>query len=328
MNIYDIAEQCGVSIATVSRVLNNNPNVSAATRAKVMAAMEAAHYTPSALARGLGSGAMKMVGVLCPSLRDPYYAEMLTCIEKNLRQKGLPMLLRCGGTSAEEMNEALRAMVQSHVSAILLIGGIPPREGEKDLLPVVAEQLPVILLDGDVSVKGVHCVTGDHKSAVSDLVGMLVRRQRRRILLLHDTLTYACQQKITGYTEAYASYGLTVDPDLIIGVDADLDTVNQCVKQLLVKRVTFDAIIGTEDLLALGAQKALGRTGLSMPIIGSGNTLSARCATPQLTSVDCQPHLLCETGIRLLTDLLDGKAVNPHTILPTQLVERDTFRNN
>ncbi len=328
MNIYDIAEQCGVSIATVSRVLNNNPNVSAATRAKVMAAMEAAHYTPSALARGLGSGSMKMVGVLCPSLRDPYHAEMLTYVEEGLRQKGLPMLLRCGGTSPEEMNEALHSMLQSHVSAILLMGGIPPREGEEDVLSAVAAQVPVILLDGDVSMRGVHCVSSDHKGAVAELVGLLVRRQRRRILLLHDTLTYACQQKIQGYTEAYAAYGLTVDPDLIIGVEANLDAVNQCVKQLLVKRVTFDAIIGTEDLLALGAQKALGRTGLTMPIIGSGNTLSARCATPQLTSVDSQPALVCETGIRLLNDLLEGKEVAPHTLLPTQLVERDTFRNN
>ncbi len=328
MNIYDIAEQCGVSIATVSRVLNNNPNVSATTRAKVMAAMEASHYTPSALARGLGSGSMKMVGVLCPSLRDPYYAEMLSYVEEGLRQRGLPMLLQSSGTSPEEMNQALHAMIQSHVSAILLIGGIPPREDGENALPATAAQVPVILLDGDVSETGVYCVTSNHKGAVADLVGMLVRRQRRRILLLHDAHTYACEQKIQGYTEAYAAYGLTLDPDLIIGVDADPDAVNQCVKQLLVKRVTFDAIIGTEDLLALSAQKALGRTGLSMPIIGSGNTLYARCATPQLTSVDSQPALVCETGVRLLSDLLEGRPVNPRTVLPTQLVERDTFRNN
>lgn len=327
MNIYDIAEKCGVSIATVSRVLNNNPNVSATTRARVMAVMEEEKYTPNAFARGLGTGSMKMVGVLCSTIRDPHHAEMLAYVEEHLRQGGMHLLLRYAGETAEESRQALHYMLQNHVEAILLIGAIAPQE-EDDTLASVAAQVPVILLDGDVTIPGVYCVSGDHKSAVSDLVGLLMRRQRRRILLLHNTLTYGCLQKIQGYTDAHTTYGLTVDPDLIVAVDSDLDAVNRCIKQLLVKRVTFDAIIGTEDVLALGAQKALQRTGLNMPIIGLNNSLAARCATPELSSVDCDPKKLCETGFGLLGALLEGKEVPSHTMLPTQLIERDSFRNN
>ncbi|MBR5524750.1 MAG: LacI family DNA-binding transcriptional regulator [Clostridia bacterium] len=327
MNIYDIAEKCGVSIATVSRVLNNNPNVSAATRARVLAVMEEENYTPNAFARGLGTGSMKMVGVLCAPIQDPRHAELLSCVEKQLRSRGLHLLLRHAGDTSEECGQALHYMLQHHVEAILLIGAVVP-EGENEALAEAARQVPVLLLDGDVSIPGVYCVTGDHKGAVAELVGLLMRRQRRRILLLHDAITYGCRQKIDGYTEAYATYGLPVDPELIVAVDNDLDAVNRCIKQLLVKRVTFDAIIGTEDMLALGAQKALQRTGLSMPIIGLGNSLSARCATPELTSVDSDPATLCETGIQLLCRRLEGTEIPAHTVLPTRLIERDTFRNN
>ncbi|MBQ4332381.1 MAG: LacI family DNA-binding transcriptional regulator [Clostridia bacterium] len=328
MNIYDIAEKCGVSIATVSRVLNNNPNVSAATRARVLAVMEEENYTPSALARGLGTGSMRMVGVLCTTLCNPYYADALAYVEAHLRRRGLHLLLRCTGTDPQENSQALQYMLQNHVEAILLIGAIPPAPEEEPALAAAARQVPVILLDGDLDLPGVYCVCGDHKGAIMELVGQLVRRQRRRILLLHDAMTYSCRQKIDGYTDAYATYGLAVDPQLIVAVDSDLDAVNTCIKRLLVNRVTFDAVIGAEDMLALGAQKALQRTGLSMPIIGFNNSLPARCATPELTSVDGDLEALCDAGIRILEDLLEQRPAPAHTRIPTQLVERATFRNN
>ena len=324
MNIYDIAEKCGVSIATVSRVLNNNPHVSSATRDRILAVMEQENYTPSALARGLGAGTMQMVGVWCSDVRNPYYTEMLTCVERHLRQRGLHLLLRCaepGGNAADSLQELL----QNHVSAILLLGALPQDEAA---LAAAARQVPVVLLDGDTEQDGVYCVSGDHKGAMMELVGQLVRRQRRRILLLHSTATYSCHHKIQGYTDAYAAYGLPIDPALIVAVDNDPDAVNACIKRLLVQRVTFDAVIGTEDMLALGAQKALQRTGLSMPIIGFDNSHIARCCTPELTSVDGNTQTLCDTGLALLDDLLEKKPAPSRTLLPMSLVERNTYRKN
>ena len=101
MNIYDIAEKCGVSIATVSRVLNNNPNVSAATRERILAVINEANYTPSALARRLGTGddsgeavaaPLSAVGVLCTNLTDPRNAAVVAAVEAHLRAKGKSVL--------------------------------------------------------------------------------------------------------------------------------------------------------------------------------------------------------------------------------------------
>lgn len=338
MNIYDIAEKCGVSIATVSRVLNNNPNVSAATRAKIQAVIDEANYTPSALARSLGTGAeaaapataapaMPTVGVLCSTLRDPYYADIIAGLEEQLRQRGYALLLQGGGDTLEEEQQALTRLADSQVTAILCVG--PNHYDTVTTSPIIqaASQVPVILVDGYLSAPGVYCVTADQQGAIAELVELLLRRQRRRVLFLYNRQNHSYRQKLAGFKAAHAAAGLELDEELIVAVSDRLEDVNACIKRLLVNRVTFDAVIGTEDILALGAQKALMRTGLSMPIIGFHNSLTARCATPDLTSVDCDTTALCAAAMAALDNLVAGKEAVPHTIIPTKLVERDSFRN-
>lgn len=336
MNIYDIAEQCGVSIATVSRVLNNNPNVSAATRAKIQAVIDAAQYTPSALARNLGNGAQVTataapltgaIGVLCASMQDPYQAELLASLSAKLHREGRTLLLKSGVENPEQEQAALQELVGAGVAAIVYLCPLSYGHNAHSPIATVAEQLPVILVEGGVDAAGVYSVTSDRRSAAAELVELLMRRQRRRILFLYSRMTHGCQQTLEGFRAAYEKAGVPVDDQLIVQVDSRLEDVNTCIKRLLVNRVTFDGVIGAEDLLALGAQKALSRTGLNMPVIGFHNSLIARCATPDLTSVDCDPNGLCAAVQEVLHRLLEGKEAPRTTLLPTRLVERDTFRN-
>ena len=336
MNIYDIAEKCGVSIATVSRVLNNNPNVSAATRAKIQAVIDQANYTPSAIARGLGTGAevaavptatAPTVGVLCSDIRDPYYANILSALEESLRQSGVDILLGQSGDTPESEKAALSRMLNHGVMAVMYIGPNHYDDPTDAPLANAAKQVPVILLDGHVNAPNIYGIIGDQPAAVTEVVEGLLRRQRRRILLLHSRMTHSCREKIAGYHRAYAAAGLEVDPALIVEVGANPDNINTTIKQLLVKRVTFDAIIGTEDIVALGAQKALQRTGLSMPVVGFHNSLSASCATPALTSVDCDPTAMATAAVQALEDVRAGRTPRTLTVIPTKLVERDTYRN-
>lgn len=334
MNIYDIADKCGVSIATVSRVLNNNPNVSAVTRAKILAVVEEANYTPSALARSLGSGAepaasaLQGVGVLCADIRDPYYADMIACLEEQLRQRQLPMILRSIGNTPAEEQHSLEDMLESGVTAIVCIGLMRYEALDTSPIAETAKQVPLILLDGYVDAPGVYCITCDHRAAVAELVELLMRRQRRRVLFLYGRHSHSCQEKIEGYKASLEAAGIPFDPALLQQVDSRLEDINTCIKNLLVKRVTFDAVIGAEDILALGAQKALQRTGLNMPVIGFNNSLTARCANPELTSVDCNPDAMCARALSVLDALTAGNTAENHIVLPTRLVERDTFRNN
>ncbi len=326
MNIYDIAKKSGVSIATVSRVLNDSPHVRAQTRERVLAVMQQEGYAPNAFARGLGSGSMGLVGVLCTDVRDPFYAMAVGYVEERLRQQGMHAVLRCTGSALKDKQAALEAMVRENVDAVILIGSAFREDTDNRHIARAAQRVPVIIVNGYVVLPGVYCITCDERRAVRELVESLFRRQIRRILFLHDSMTYSCQQKIAGYRDGCAACGEVVDESRIVTVERRMDAVNACIKRLLVQRVAFDAVIGSEDILAVAAQKALQRIGINMPVIGFNNSVLAQCCTPELTSVDNALEEMCVAALDTLAALTEHREVQPHTVIPARLVERDSFR--
>lgn len=333
MNIYDIAEKCGVSIATVSRVLNNNPNVSAATRERILAVIQEANYTPSQLARNLGNGAApavapapaslpSAVGVVCTDLTDSRNAAVVAAIERYLRQQGKAMLL-CG---CDRENEAeILSSLAEKAEAIVYVAP-HHRPAANDPIATTAATTPILLVDGHVDASGVCSVRADVRSAVAECIQQILRRQRRRILLLVGGRTCACAEMVGGYEDAHTAAGLTIDPELVIAVENTPEQVNTCVKKLLISRVTFDAVLCTDSVLALSAQKALQRTGLNLPLIGLSDSLAARCSSPALTCADCAMDALCDAVCKSLDSLLAGTPAES-VLIPTHLNERDTFRN-
>ena len=124
MNIYDIAELAGVSIATVSRVLNDSPNVAEKTKLRVRGIMEEHGYVPSGFSRGLGLNAMKTIGLICPDAADDYMAKVVACLEGSLRNCGYDCILRCSGYSYEDCQIAVSALLRCRVDALVLIGSV------------------------------------------------------------------------------------------------------------------------------------------------------------------------------------------------------------
>ncbi len=326
MNIYDIAEKSGVSIATVSRVLNNADNVRAQTRERVLQVMKEAGYSPNPIARGLSRGSMRMVGVLCTNIRDPFYATAVGYIEEHLREQDLTAVLRCTGSEPEDKQQALDYMVQQNVDAVILIGSAFQDDEDNAHIARAAQHIPIIIINGYVDIPNVYCVQCDERTAMADLAQLLIRRNRQRILLLHSHKTYSCRQKIAGYLDGHAATGIATDDARIVEVHRDLGDINACIKQLLVKGVSFDAVVTTEDILAIGAQKALQRIGLNMPIVGFNNSPIAQCCTPELTSVDNEVETMCAVALTTLGALLDGQAAERHTVIGAHLVERESFR--
>ena len=117
MNIYDIAKLSGVSIATVSRVINNSPKVSDKTKKKVWDVMNEYDYTPNVFARGLGLNSVKTVGLVCPDVSDRYMASAIAYLEKNLRKYGYDSILMCSGFDYEGKVEAVKILLDAHLKA-------------------------------------------------------------------------------------------------------------------------------------------------------------------------------------------------------------------
>ena len=328
MNIYDIARQSGVSIATVSRVLNGSPNVSAKTREKVKSVMEKEEYIPNVFARGLGLNSMKMIGILCTDVSDTFYAKAVSLMEGRLRKYGFDILLSCTGINLEDKKKALGLLLQKRVDAVLLIGSPFKEALDNSHIESAAKQVPVVIINGLVELPNVYCVLCDERDAIYRNIKLLHAQGHNRILYLYDTLTFSGYQKIAGYRAGMQECDITVDENLLVRVEKDISVIETKVSRLISQGLDFSAVMAAEDLIAIGAQKALQKAGKDCPIIGFNNSIIAQCASPALTSIDNMLETLCPTAVNHLVNLINGRVVPQKSVISSRLVERDTFHIN
>lgn len=330
MNIYDIADKAGVSIATVSRVLNGNPNVSAKTKEKILRVIEEEGYTPNVFARGLNLNTMKMIGILCTDVSDIYYAKAVSILENALRQYGYDSLLCSTGNKLGDKQKYIDLLLAKRVDALILIGSTFKEESDNSHIEKAASKVPTIIVNGLIDVPNTYCVTCDEYTAIYENVIALVKKGYHDILYLYDVESYSGMQKLNGYRAALKDCGLPVPSTLTIKVDKVPTAIEQAVTDFLDKEIPFSAILASEDLLAISAMHALYKKGFKIPedvpIIGFNNSLLCECTIPKLTSVDNMVETLCNTAVNVLRDVFDNKTVTSKMTLSAKLVERDTFR--
>ncbi len=335
MNIYDISRRAGVSIATVSRVLNNSPHVSETTRKKVMAVIEGTGYVPNAFARGLGLNTMKTIGLLCPDASDAYLAQALTYLERSFRQKGYDCLLSCTGKELSARQQGVELLKSRHVDGIVLMGSsfIEDSNADNDYIRDAARAVPVILLNGSFPCENVYCVLCDDQRAVTDATLHLLDSGCKRVLYLYHSNNYSGRKKLAGYREALAQRGIPVDEKLLCFFDQDKGSVHQVrdrIMELAASGLEFDAVLTSEDILSVGALKYAKAAGRAVPedlsVIGYNNSNLCPCTEPELTSVDNKLLAICEHIVATMLGVLEGKEMPQKTVFTGELVKRESTR--
>ena len=335
MNIYDISRRAGVSIATVSRVLNNSPHVSENTRKKVMAVIEGTGYVPNAFARGLGLNTMKTIGLLCPDASDPYLSQALTYLERAFRQQGYDCLLSCTDKELQARQQGVELLKSRHVDGIVLMGSsfIEDIPSDNDYIRDAAQSVPVVLLNGAFPCDNVYGVQCDDQRAVSEAALSLLESGCKRILCLYHSNNYSGRKKLAGYRDAHAQFGRAVDEKLLCYFDHDKGSVHQVCETLLQlerEGLAFDAVLASEDILAVGALKYAKAAGKRVPeemsIVGYNNSSLCVCTEPELTSVDNKLLAICEHIAATMMGVLEGKEMPQKTIFTGELIKRGTTR--
>ncbi len=331
MNIYDIAKLAGVSIATVSRVVNGSPRVSEKTRQKVLSVMEENNYTPNVFARGLGLDSMQIIGIICPDVADAYMARAVSFLERRLKEYGYDCILYCSGHEQQKKEEAVDLIMKKRIDALILVGSTYTGYGDDDSSSVeyirrAAEKVPVFLINGKISGENIYSVYNRDEEAVYDAVSRLIRSGRKRILFLTDSRSYSVSQKMEGYERALRENGLPVLGEL------ELLTENRIhqVRDILLARHTleYDSVLATDDALAVGAVKCANAKGLKIPeelsVIGYNNSEYSVCCEPELTTIDNTSEKLCNITIDNIMKLLKGADVPAEVPVECMLVKRCT----
>ena len=339
MNIYDIAQQAGVSIATVSRVLNGSEKVSPRTRAKVLEVIESSGYTPNIFAQGLGVGTIHAVGILVPDISDLFMADSVAFLEQALKENGYSSLLATSGFDRESKERHVQMLLSKKVDALILVGstyagaGLDPEETE--YIRRAAEQVPVFLVNGHVQGGNIFSCVCDDFGAMYNVTTRLLQRGRRRILFMTDSGSYSALQKTEGYRQALRDAGLPVDSSLMLRVRNRIHQVRDLLLEMTADAdpaaVTFDAVIATDDGMAVGAVKYAAARGLRVPedleIVGYNNSSLSVACEPELTSIDNLLSEMCETTVHRLHQYLSGDHDQPQEVrLGWRLVERGTTR--
>ncbi len=331
MNIYDISEKAGVSIATVSRVLNGSSRVSPKTRERVLAVMDEQGYVPNAFARGLGLKSMKNIGLLCPNASDAYLAQAISFLERAFRQHEYDCLLSCTGKALADRQKGLELLLSKHVDGVVLLGStfVEDSAAGNDYLRSAAKRLPLVLLNASFPCDNVFCVLCDDYRGTMEATQYLIDKGRGNILYLYHSHNYSGQKKLAGYRAALESRGLPVRDELIHFFAEDkmsVPTVRDRILALDAQGLVFDAVLTSEDVLSVGAAKYARVARRSVPgslsIIGYNNSSFCLCCEPELTSVDNKLETLCNSCVGTMLTVLGGQAAPQKSVFSAELVRR------
>jgi len=302
VTMRDIAEHAGVSLATVSRVLNKTVPVARSKRAAVMKAVEDLGYRPNVVARELARGRTQAMGVLPQGISNPFYSRLLKGVEQGLRGSAYYPLFASGEQPAEEAL-ALDLLLSHRVEALILVGGHLPDE----VLSNVAQRVPLVAIGRTIHGLERRCVRVENLEGGYKATRHLRDLGHTRIAHItgHPWHSDSVSRR-EGYEKALVETGLAVDPQLIVEGDWEEQSGLAATEKLLQAGIPFTAIFASNDQMACGAGLALLRHGLRVPrdvsIIGFDDQPSAAYTWPPLTSVR-QP--VVEMGVAAARALLD-----------------------
>ena len=328
MNIYDIAREAGVSISTVSRVLNNKGNVTSATRARVEEVLARSNYTPIAIARGMAGKPLRTVAVLTVDIRVPHYSRTAYTIEREFGRRGYEVSLCNTGGEREEALRYLRAVTEKHADGVVLVGSVFNGIGSDPEAAQYLNGVPVVLANGRLSLPNSYSVLVDDRHGTALAVGHLLGEGHRDLFFLKDVPTASAEAKQAGFVEALRLAGIPDGEQRVIETQQSLEGGVEAVQRILASGRPCSGIVCAEDITAAGAVKALRRAGLRVPqdvaVTGYNDSEYARICEPALTSIDNKPELVALLCVRLLESLIEKTGPFSSVTIQPELIKRES----
>ena len=316
--IADVAARAGVSLATVSRVMNGNPSVDEAMAEKVRAAAAELNYSASPLARSLVLGKTNTIAVVVPDLENPSFHGVLRGLSRAAARDGYHILIADSAESVAE-EKILAVETRRRCDGLVLCA---PRMAEADLQPLLEELKPVVLVNRDAGSVGTPVVAADHRKGLEDLLDLLYGYGHRSLVYLAG----APQSAANAYRIAAVHDFLDDHPDVAIQIrpcGVSFADGYEAAERVLDSGAT--AAMAFNDLVAMGLMNAFSERGVSVPghisVVGFDDIPFARYLTPPLTTASVPAMELGEQAWHRMWDLLNGRAPG-HAIFFQPRIER------
>ena len=321
--LKDVAKESGLTVSTVSRILNNRGYISDNARQKVAAAMEELNYQPNEVARSLHRKSTNMVGLIVPHIRHPYFAEMISHLENQAYQKGYRILLFNSQKLHEREQEYIDMCTGNQVAGIILCSGtLETKKFSKVNIPIITMER-----FRDNGTASVEC---DNRQGGELAAEKLISCGCRNLLQVGNI----SNQPMPADTRA-EGFRSVCERENVSFVEVSVQEAqyynmrySEMLEDALQKYPDTDGIFASSDVIAAQALQACRKLHITVPdqmkIIGFDDMQIATITTPQLTTIHQPVREMAEIAVSMLNDAIEGKMVPRRTVLPVYLVERET----
>lgn len=327
VRLKDIARHAGVSVMTVSKALRDEPDVSAATKARIKALAQQMGYVPDSSAQGLRTRTTKLFGLVVPSTMNPSFARMVFAIEQRVHELGYDLLLTHTHNLPEQEEASLRRLLSRRVDG-LFISPVYRFESEARIYQEIhARRVPTVLLGPPAPFcKSFVGVESDEQAASYAAAQHLLALGHKRIAYLTGPpVAPWAHERFEGYRRALREAGIDVDDKLVFAAGNTIEDGAKAGQQLLSESCPATAIQAVSDQAAIGCAEALFAQGLNIPddlsLVGNGDIMAAEYFRVPLTTIRQPKFRLGVAAVEVMMKLLKGQAVENQR-LPAEFIER------
>ncbi|NWG91626.1 MAG: LacI family DNA-binding transcriptional regulator [Parvularculaceae bacterium] len=327
--LEDLAALAGVSIATVSRALNNSPAVREETKRRIWKLAREHNYPFRPHMPAILSGASATIAIVIPtpqgrkgSLDDPFYMELIGGVGEAAREAGCDILI--SHVAPKNFDDLSDLMESSRAEGVVFLGQSFLHERFNRL---VEARHRFVVWGADLPGQRYCSIGSDNIKGGKRATSHLLRLGRKRIAFFGDTEAPEVQQRYAGYLQALAEAEIALDPNLVAPAHFEVESAEDAVERLLSMGVKFDAVFGASDLIAIGAIRGLMRRGVAVPrdcsVVGYDDILLARYSHPALSTISQD---MAKAGRLLVSRLLssaEGAEIRSER-LPTELIVRES----
>ena len=327
--IKDIAKECGVSLSTVSLVLNNNPRISQATRDKVLESIERHQYQPNAFASSLASRSSHVISVVVPHLNhvfsDVYFGEIVSGIYEHATDLGYKVLLDIANHRFISTREFVKLMKSRRADGVLFIGS---SMYDDYLMELEHSGYPAVLINHFFPNRGINYIMADYVQSAVIAADHLLSLGHRNIGILAGTTTHTATVFRDQFIKSCAANGLPADN--LIWADGWFTEQGgyEGAEWLLKEKPGITAIMAGNDKMAIGAMRYLTRKGVKIPedmsVLGMDDIPPAQFSTPSLSTIHHDLYRLGTMAVDGALSIFKKQSSTYQEIIPVSLVQRES----
>lgn len=307
--IYEVSKLAGVSLATVSRVMNKSDKVTLKTRNKVEAAMRQLGYMPNTIAQSLALKRSNSVGVLVPELHGPFFGAMLGAIESELRAEGKHVIITAGHSDPDREKEAIEFLASRRCDALILYVFAISNDYIEAFMK---KSMPVVVIGRLIPGIEDDCISLDNELGGYVATRSLIESGHRQIASITGPLSKSDGfERLAGYKRALAEHGIEFNQDLVVEGDYQESSGRAGMRQLLQSGIPFTALFCANDVMAAGAISLAREHGLDIPndmsVVGFDNVFFTRYMHPELSTVEFPVEMMGRMAARCVLRDVYGK---------------------